>query len=276
MTSRNANLYVTLSEFKSQLGISSTDTIDDSYLSQTLEEASRSIDDMCGRFFYPAVDTLYYDTPIDDRLRFWYDDLLEPLTVTNGSNGALSSSDYYMIPYNKTPYVALALKSGTGQVWVSDTDNITEKAIALEGIWGYRQNYSRDGWHTLTTLGAGEDSDTSALTVTDDTSAKMGDILRIDNEIITVTAEPTGAGILTVERAWNGSTGAAHLNNAPVKRWYVEPAVVKATAIQAHRLFKRRDAPFGVVANAASGGDMRISNLDMDVIALVRPYARMF
>lgn len=152
MTSRNANLYMTLSEFKAQLGISDTDTTDDDVLSQTLEEASRSIDDMTGRFFYPNVATLYFDTPIDDRLRFWYDDLLEPLSVVNGSEGALSSTDYNLIPYNATPYVALALKSGQGLIWTSDSDNITEKAISLTGIWGYRKNYTRDGWHQITTL----------------------------------------------------------------------------------------------------------------------------
>lgn len=102
-----------------------------------------------------------------------------------------------------------------------------------------------------------------------------GDILRMDNEIVVVTTEST-TNVIDIERAWNGSTAAAHAADTVIKRWYTEPAIVKATGIQAHRLFKRRDAPFGVIGNAASGSDMRISNLDMDVAALVRPFVRLF
>lgn len=273
MSSRNANLYITLTDFKTQL-VNPTDTADDSYIEQCLEEASRSIDDMTGRFFYPQVDTLYFDTPVDDRVRFWYDDLLEPLTVTNGSEGALSSSDYYTIPYNRTPYIALALTPGTGIAWQSDSDNITTKAIQLAGIWGFRQNYARDGWHAMTTLSGAEDADTTAIGVAEDTGFAAGDIIRVDNELMKVTV--VGTLSLTVERAWNGSTGATHDNGATVKRWYTEPAIVRATGIQAHRLLLRRNAPFGTVSNPQTGAMSILSDVDVDVARLIHPFVRMF
>lgn len=57
--------------------------------------------------------------------------------------------------------------------------------------------------------------------------------------------------------------------------WSEIPAAVKqATLIQAERLWKRRDAPFGMISNPA-GGDMRlISDLDPDVQILLMRYRK--
>lgn len=277
MTTRNANLYATVTEAKVFFGIPSTDTTEDEYIGSVLEQASRSLDDLTGRFFYPNVDTLYFDTPVGDSLNLWYDDLLEPITITNGSYGALSSSDYTGVPYNHTPYIDVKLKPNTGVFWESDTDNITTRAVSILGFWGYRSRYARDGWHTKTTLSADEDSDTLALSVTDDTGFVAGDIIRIDNEIMLV-ASASGAGVLNItERGWNGSTAAAHSSGAAVKRWYTEPAIVRATLIQAQRLYRRKDSPFGVVGSPNAGGELRLlQRMDADVEALIRPFVRLY
>lgn len=56
----------------------------------------------------------------------------------------------------------------------------------------------------------------------------------------------------------------------------VAPAPIKnATLIQASRLFKRKDAPFGVAGSAEFGSEVRLlAKLDPDVESLVRPYRR--
>jgi len=52
-------------------------------------------------------------------------------------------------------------------------------------------------------------------------------------------------------------------------------AVKLATLIQASRLFKRKDAPFGVAGSVEFGSEMRLLNeLDRDAQNLVRPYRR--
>lgn len=277
MTTRNANLYATVTEAKFHFGISSTDTTEDAYIETVLEQASRSIDDLTGRFFYPAYDTLYFDTPCGNQLELWYDDLLEPVTITNGSYGALSSTDYTGVPYNNTPYIAVKLKPNTGVFWESDTDNITDRAVTVAGFWGYRSHYGRDGFHAKTTLGADEDADTLALTVADDTGFVAGDIIRIDNELMLV-ASASGAGVLNItERGWNGSTAATHSSGAAVKRWYPEPAVVKATLIQAQRLYRRKDSPFGIAGSPGAGGELRLlQRMDPDVETLIRPFVRLY
>lgn len=54
------------------------------------------------------------------------------------------------------------------------------------------------------------------------------------------------------------------------------PQVVKeATLIQSSRLWKRKDAPFGVAGSVEFGSEMRLlAKLDPDVESLLRPYRR--
>lgn len=56
----------------------------------------------------------------------------------------------------------------------------------------------------------------------------------------------------------------------------VAPAPVKnATLIQASRLWKRKDAPFGVAGSVEFGSEVRLlAKLDPDVESLLRPYQR--
>lgn len=53
------------------------------------------------------------------------------------------------------------------------------------------------------------------------------------------------------------------------------PAPVReATLLQAARLYKRKDAPFGVAGNAEHGQLQTISRVDPDVKALIEPFIR--
>lgn len=56
--------------------------------------------------------------------------------------------------------------------------------------------------------------------------------------------------------------------------WPAVPASIKqATLIQAARLWKRKDAPFGVAGSVEFGSELRLlAALDPDVQALLRPY----
>jgi hypothetical protein len=55
----------------------------------------------------------------------------------------------------------------------------------------------------------------------------------------------------------------------------VPQAVKLATLIQASRLFKRKDAPFGVAGSVEFGSEMRLLNeLDRDAQNLLRPFRR--
>lgn len=58
--------------------------------------------------------------------------------------------------------------------------------------------------------------------------------------------------------------------------WSAVPVTVKeATKLQAARLFKRRDAPFGVAGSPEAGSEVRLlARVDPDVAVTLRPYVR--
>jgi hypothetical protein len=58
--------------------------------------------------------------------------------------------------------------------------------------------------------------------------------------------------------------------------WAEVPAAIKqATLIQASRIFKRRDSPFGVAGSPQVGSELRLlAKVDADVEVLVKPYRR--
>ena len=59
--------------------------------------------------------------------------------------------------------------------------------------------------------------------------------------------------------------------------WDAVPATVQqATLLQAARLFKRRDAPFGIAGSPESGSEMRLlARVDPDLQVSLYPYRRM-
>lgn len=58
--------------------------------------------------------------------------------------------------------------------------------------------------------------------------------------------------------------------------WTAVPTAVKlATMLQASRLFKRKDAPFGIAGSPSEGSEMRLlAKVDPDVAVSVGPYIR--
>lgn len=54
----------------------------------------------------------------------------------------------------------------------------------------------------------------------------------------------------------------------------VPPAIREATLLQAARLYKRKDAPFGVAGTADHGQLQTISRVDPDVKELIAPFVR--
>ena len=272
MTAQNG--YVTLAELKASLNIAGDDTQDDSALASVIERASRAIDGYCGRFFYPLRTVNYFDTPAGRCLEMGLYDCLELVTVTNGSSGALATTEYRTSPYNETPFFDIKLKPNSVYFWDSDTDSNPEAAIAVDAIWGYRQNYGREAWSNVTTLAAGLASDSSMAETTTELLFSAGDVIKVDTEMMLVTnCDTTGA---SVTRAYNGTTAAAHLAGAVMYRFNHEPVAEQAALLQAARLYKRKDAPFGVAGAGALGQVVAISDLDPDVRMMLFPVRRIF
>jgi hypothetical protein len=71
----------------------------------------------------------------------------------------------------------------------------------------------------------------------------------------------SGSSVVTVEAVWGWTA--------------VPPTIVDAALLQASRIVKRRDAPFGVAGSPEMGNELRLlAKLDPDVDVMIRAYRR--
>lgn len=245
MTIRNG--YCTLSEFKALITPSGqtllTDLADDSVIEDMIERTSREFDGMCGRHFYPLVETVNYDVP-DDEFLWFDDDLLEVISLTNGDGTAVATADYHFKPLREYPKYALYLTDITDTAWESTTVDSDQEAIALNAIWGYREQYATYGWTQGSLINMGTNLNATATTITVDSDDLFvpDQLIRIDNEIMIVVSSSSN-DLVVLKRGDNGSTAAIHLDNAPVYYWTHPEDIVKFVLGMAHIEYKARFQP---------------------------------
>lgn len=259
------NGYCTLAEFKAAITPAgqdlSPDAPDDAVIEDLIERASRRVDDMCGRVFYPFVATRYYDLP-KGRDLWLEDDLLEVTTLTNGDTNAVSASEYKLHPANEYPKYALKLKDISSEIWEEDSDGSGEQVISLLGFWGYHERYATRGWKTAGTLGAAM-SDTTGLSITLTAGHTLapggGQLIKVGTELM-ITTITTSTTATVYARGENGSTAATHLNGSTVYLWQYMEDITGLTVEVASMMYKSRYAPQAVESNTyMSGGGMVVT-----------------
>jgi len=237
------NGYLTLAEYKRVADIddsTDSDATDDLVIEDLIEEASRFFDDETCRTFYPRVETRYHDVPSDGRELWLNDDLLEIIDTTNGDDSSIDDSSYLLVPRTDTPHYAIKIIQSSSETFETDSAGNSEDVIEIEGIWGYHTNYTQRAWITGSTVS--DDSDVGAtdttIAVTSGTLFDAGQLIRIDDEIIRVTAVSTND--LTVVRGENGSTAAAHDDASVVYIWSPHRPVKTACRSIVMNEYKRR------------------------------------
>lgn len=236
-TSENA--YATLEDYKNYVTARnqtpSTGDADDDVIEMLLDAASRYIDSETQRTFYPSVQARYFDVP-DGRELIVDEDLLEVLSITNGG-ASLASTEYNLVPRNYSPAYGIKITDVSAYAWTSNAAGSMEQAIAVNAIWGYHDKYSQAWGDSITTTEALDTSETG-IDVSSLTAFSAGKIIRIDNELILVTAVTSS---LTVVRGWNGSTAASHDNGASIEIWHpmngAKLACLEITQAAYHRRF---------------------------------------
>lgn len=238
MTAQNA--YATLAEYKSHVTArgqtATTDATDDAVIDILLEAASRYIDQETGRVFYPFIQTRYFDVP-NDRELFVDNDLLAVITATT-NGAALPSTEYNLMPRNFSPAYSIKITDVSAYTWTTSPNGSFEQAIEINGIWGFHDRY-RDAWKVGTTLTEALDTSETAFDVTASTMFSAGQIVKIDNELFTISS--TGSGLLNVvSRGDNGSTAATHDSGATVYIYQFMPALKLATLELASNAYHKR------------------------------------
>lgn len=126
----------TLAALKIYLGTTSTG--DDTILTSSLARAESFLARSTGRIFdasTTAPTTRYYlrnaRNAEHPRVLDLDEDLISVTTLVNGDGTTISSSDYWLLPFNKTPYIGIQLlENADGWTWDTDT------RVAITGVWG--------------------------------------------------------------------------------------------------------------------------------------------
>lgn len=268
------NSYATLAEFKAWKEIDGVNIQRDSDLELILENASRYLDDMTGRTFYPRIETQSYSVPPGRSLKL-DDDLLEVLSITNGDDTTLANTEYHTLPKNMSPKYMIDIKNTSIYSWQYDTDAGGEYVIDVNAVWGFHNRYSTGAWKSAGTLGAAiSDTTGTSVTMTAGHTLKASKIYKVDNEIFI----PSGVANNTItlyERGMNGSTAATHSNGATVYEWQVMREIKKFCLEKTRFDYARRfgESPaFGATITAAgvvmSPKDM--SKAEEDLIKVFR------
>jgi hypothetical protein len=228
---------------------------------RAIEAASRSLEDLTFRFFYPMDDTRYFDWPnyqLSPPWRLWLDknELAAPATAILSGTTNIPIADVNFEPFDYgPPFKYIELRRDKTDSFGHNTT--PQRDVAITGTYGFWTKTEQRG----TLVAAITTTNALTLTVSDGsiaTGVDVGDILVIDTERMLVTAktwttsgqtqQTSGAGtaslsdqalsvvdgtqfyptevilldseqmyitgivgnVLTVNRAWAGSTLATH------------------------------------------------------------------
>ena len=217
-------------------------------------------------YFEPVIETrplLAVESIINSRERTLHlPRRLLDLTAITGNGTALTVTTA-VIPWppDGPPYDRLRLVS-TGASWYSQgSPTDWPNQIRITGVWGVHDDYA-NAWRVVDAVknAGGIDADDTSITVVDADGAgewadtprfSPGALIRIGDEMLRVTATDTATNALTVVRAENGSTAAAHALDADIELYYPIPAVRGVVARQAGALYSRKSS----FANRAILGD---------------------
>lgn len=218
------NLYALPSHFSGRLPAAALDT---PLLLQLIEMASREVDGLCKRSsegdlgFYVKHGARYfggcsaYDLVVDDLLS------ISELATDDGTEtwpNVWAAEDYRLWPWNSWPKMKIE-RTGNG-----DYDFLTNRSapyyarnygersgrdVRITGKFGYGDGRRQEPWNLIpnVTITLADASTTTATTSTND-AVEPGSTLLVENEQIYVSA--VDSATLTVERAVNGTTAAAH------------------------------------------------------------------
>jgi hypothetical protein len=236
--------YVTLQAAKQYMGIEASNTVDDDRIALFCDWATTFIEFYKGRHYDPRYETRVFDKPSPKTSSFGVfesrlqpaapvsplrldEDLLECFALINGDGVAITA--YLLEPSNMFPKMRVRLKGG--ESWVSDDDGNDMQVISLTGLWGSHDKYSL-AWvdNGQTVVDNPLSSGATSIVVGAITPFSAGQLIRVDNELMLISAAALVLTVptLTVERAYNGSTAAAHVAGSKIKVWKLQGNINQA------------------------------------------------
>jgi len=140
------NAYCSLAEVKASLRIPTNDTVDDALLNTAINAASRQIDGICERRFYPETATRVFIP--DSSILVDTDDIVSISTLkTNSGDGfttTISATEYQLEPLNgisggiSQPFTRIrATGAFLFPVYQQRSVNLDEASVQVAGVFGW-------------------------------------------------------------------------------------------------------------------------------------------
>lgn len=264
-------VYVTLYDQKRYRARDMPD-VDDDLLRNFIIVASRTIDKLCKRRFYPFIETRYYDHPYNIARTsiaadYGYDlrsnvfgtgylkvdeDLLEVIGLkTNNGDTTIGSSDYYLMcgnSYNKSPKDRIVLNYESSNAYF-DFSSSPQRANHVTAIWGFHDDYANAWADSMATL---VEDITASQTVFSVSSVTGVDELGLQPQLKEMQTIKIGVEFmdimdinnrkLTVKRGHNGTTKATHVTGDSIYTYQPMPHIVQVTKRLANWLYMQKDS----------------------------------
>jgi hypothetical protein len=153
---------------------------DTTNVDSAIESASRSVEGLLHRFFYPWEGTRYFDYPNDQDAgtgRLWLDGN-EIVSISQVLSGGVSiaPADYFLEPVNYgPPFDCLDLNQASSASF--NSGNTYQQSIAITGVFGYSAD-EQDGGTCIEALDATE----TQVDISGTPNIGVGSIIRIDTE----------------------------------------------------------------------------------------------
>jgi hypothetical protein len=278
--------YATLTALRARLGLAAADTADDARLLGRLRAAAAQIDRFTGRVFVPMLSTRRFDYRRASAVSFGRATLLTLTAIINGDGLAIDTAAATLIG---SPAYALELDPARAAFTYS---GLRFNAIAVTGLWGYHPDYAA-AWRAANDAPGGAlnaSAGSFAVSAVNGLDAwnltprfQPGQLLRIDDEFMLLTATATAPDTLTVIRGALGTTAATHSAGAPISV-YTPPADLSEAALRwAAWLLKIEDAgdyadhgerayALGASSRPSLGGAAIAPSLPPDLAALLAPF----
>lgn len=247
------------------------------YVDRAVHAASQFLSRTTYRVFVPYKDTREYyfaDMRIDNNLWCYYGDYgilrLDDDLIVTGSitwDGTLLSVSYYREhPNNRLPYSEIRFDRDNLPSWGTDFGD----AIAVDGTWGYHDNLSQ-AYTTIEGSITINDSSTS-LTVADAALYRTWQYIRLESELMQITARNESTEVLTVRRGVNGTTAASHSNVSVEVFNMVDDIRLAATRLAAWLYNHRNDLGTQLILTDGSAIRNEVPAMVDDTIASLRRY----
>lgn len=199
-------VYVTVEDVRSATGSNFT-ARDTSQLRRAIDSASRSVEALCHRKFFPWTGTRYFAWPATPRQgpswKVWLDanELIE-LTELTSDGHVIDPSEYFLEPANYgPPYSSIELNRGINSAFTAGSTG--QRNIAATGTYCG----TAEDWASVATLAASANSSVASITVSDSSGIGLGSLLRIGTERLQVLTKSQVTTSTTLGGNLDGNKG---------------------------------------------------------------------